>query len=99
MTPAERSRVIVAQVLAAADITPAQLRGETRSETVVEARARAAWVLRRLTGQSLPAIGRVVNRHHSTICHHLRRVDERRAADADYRAALDQLAAHIMETL
>ncbi len=49
----------------------AELRSPQRLPALVKARAAAALAARQETTASLPQIGRILNRHHTTVLHHL----------------------------
>lgn len=95
MTPAERTRAIIARVAEHHGVTLAEITGPTRQARSARARTEAAWVLRRLTGQTKSQIGPALNRHPSTVVSAIARVEERRAADPDFVTAVDQLVDQI----
>lgn len=98
MTPAERTRAIIARVADRHGVTMAEITGLTRAARSARARTEAAWVLRRVVGQTKGQIGRALNRHPSTIVSAIARVEERRAAEPDFATTLDQLVDQIVET-
>jgi len=65
--------------------------GEGRHREAVRAR-RVVCVLAREAGWSLPHIGRVLRRDHTTVLHHLRWAARERAVDADVAAVRAALA-------
>lgn len=72
-----RWRVILAEVCHKHNITYSELVGDRRSKHLVKARHEAAFRLSRETEMSLPAIGRRLNRDHTTILYGLRCYQER----------------------
>lgn len=75
--------------LAAADLT-----GPARSRHVSQARGMAMYLARRLTPESLQAIGRVFGgRDHTTVMHGIRVTQRRRSNEPGIAAAIDQLIA------
>lgn len=65
---------LVAAVADAFVVTPDQLRSDSREPHLVEARWVAAWLLSQ-EGLSSPAIGRLINRDHSTVLHAIKQVE------------------------
>ena len=62
---------VVPQVAGFYGLTPDDIRGSSRLPHIVRARWHIGAVLRN-RGLSLPAIGRIVNRHHTAVLHGLR---------------------------
>lgn len=85
-------RDIAAEVAAGFGVSRAELLGDGRHGYVTRARFAAAWIARRRHGYSTPRIGRALNRDHSTILNAIRRCEELRASDPDYRKITDKLA-------
>lgn len=63
---------VLPQIAAFYGLTPDDIRGASRLPHIVRARWNVGLVLRD-RGLSLPAIGRLVNRHHTAVLHGLRR--------------------------
>ena len=75
-------------------MTVADLVGPSRRRHVVQARGLAMYLARRLTSESLLAIGAAFgSRDHTTVLHGIRVIASRRLADAGLAADLDLLAA------
>ena len=73
-------------------VTVLELASARRSRSVAHPRQAAMWLCRRLTGRSLPEIGRMFGgRDHTTVTHACKAV-ERRLADPDERERLTRLA-------
>jgi len=71
-----------------------EILGESRARKVVQARDAVAWVARLTAGYSSPRIGRELGgRDHSTILTALKRAEQWRDGDGDYRQATDALLA------
>lgn len=64
----------------------ARIRGKPRDAT----RHEAMWLLRR-RGRSLPEIGQLLDRDHSSVHHGVAQIDARRRADPAYARRLDAL--------
>lgn len=77
------------------EVSRGDVLGKSRKAHIVDARFAAAWVARRrLRRHSYPEIGRLMGgRDHTSIMHAVRRADEVRALDPDYRAATDAVLA------
>jgi chromosomal replication initiator protein len=86
---------LLQQVADAFESTVAELTGSGRTRSVYEARAAAAWLLRRcVPNLTLTAIGDVLGgRDHSTVIHALRQVEARLPRDPAYAATLQALVA------
>jgi chromosomal replication initiation ATPase DnaA len=85
--PVDDGQAALEQVAALLDTTPAQLARRRRTRAIVRVRHEAMWLLER-RGLSRSAIGRLLERDHSTVIHGLRRL----AADAEAVARLAALA-------
>lgn len=74
-------RVFLHEVVAAAaravDMRPALLTGPLRHKHIVKPRQAAMWVAFHLTGSTLPAIGRMFDRDHTTVLHAVRAIEAR----------------------
>jgi hypothetical protein len=66
---------VITRVARENDFTLSDLRSPSRATQLVAARYAAAAAAREETDASLPAIGRILNRDHSTILHGLRRLE------------------------
>lgn len=77
-------RRIAARVAARHGLTLDDLAGRRRDARHVSARQEAMFVLRQATRLSLPAIGAIFGRHHTTVLAGLRRVEVRLKHDPDY---------------
>lgn len=78
---------------AAFDLGAGILLGPSRSDRAVMAR-RAAIVVLRGEGLSLPAIGRIIGRHHTTVLNALRRAGDATESDPRFRAVVEGLRTH-----
>lgn len=84
--------VVIAATAEAYGLTPRQVLSRSVSREVLDARTMAMHVARRLTKQSLPAIGKRFRRDHTTVLAADRRVAELAASQEQVRAKLDQIA-------
>ena len=66
---------VIAQVCRERRLTPAELTGRSRFRDYVDARMRVAVILNRDRGWSLPRIGKLLNRDHTSIVHLLRKAE------------------------
>lgn len=74
-------RRIATECAAEAGSTVEEMKGHRRDKSVVKARQKAWWRMAKELGMSLPAIGRRMNRDHTTILWGIRQHEERLAAD------------------
>lgn len=74
------------------DVSTRDILGPLRSPVFVEPRMAVSWVTRQTLPYSLPMIGRAIGgRDHTTVLHHLRQADRRRARDAMFRERTDRM--------
>lgn len=76
-------------------VTLEDLLSERRQAPIAEARQAAMALAQRCLSYSLPKIGRLLRRDHTTVLHGIRCMARRCAADPDFAARLDRLAADI----
>jgi chromosomal replication initiation ATPase DnaA len=88
----DRLAGIVTAVAAEIGVTREQLLGESRDADSVLARHAAMALSQRLLGYSLPRIGRLMQRDHSTVHSAIRRIGRLAAAQPDLAARLDRVA-------
>ncbi|MBX3506917.1 MAG: hypothetical protein KF895_15670 [Parvibaculum sp.] len=75
-----------------------QLLNDQRQMALVEARHAAFWAAKRFTHRSLPAIGRVFRRDHTSVLHGARRIERLRQEDPSVAARLALIEAGIKAT-
>lgn len=85
-TPAERTRLIIARVAENTGIPLDAILGPRRTKAVCRARDQAVWELRQKTRLSLPQIGRVFTRDHTTAINSIRN-HEARMNNGTYKKA------------
>lgn len=77
------------------DLQPAQLKQKTNAHEISRPRQVAMYLVKELTSASLPEIGRHFGgKHHTTVLHSVRKVDELRQSDPD----LNKLIHNIMDS-
>lgn len=69
-----------------------QLISKDRHRSIAEARQVAYWLLRTRTRMSLPEIGRLLRKDHSTVMIGVRRIVRRRATEPSFERFTDELA-------
>lgn len=74
----EQGRYILGQVAADCGLLASDLVGDSRTAPIVAARQQAMWLCARDTHLSLPAIGKLFKRDHTTVLHAVRRENDRR---------------------
>jgi chromosomal replication initiator protein len=86
-------REIVALVAKTYGMPQAQLRSQSRRQSIVAARAMVAFLARELAGASYDHIGRALGgRDHTTIIHSYRKIDRDRARDPVLQEEIDELS-------
>jgi chromosomal replication initiator protein len=66
------------------DLQPSQLKQKTNAHEISRPRQIAMYLVKELTSASLPEIGRHFGgKHHTTVLHSVRKVDEMRQTDPD----------------
>lgn len=78
-TPRARRLAIIADVARKRHLTADDLYGDSRSRPIAHARQEAFWALHRGLRLSLPTIGRMFNRHHTTVLAGVRAHEKRMA--------------------
>ena len=72
-------------------VRPGELKAAGNSRTVVIPRQVAMYLCKSLTAASLPDIGRAFGKHHSTVIHSIRKVEEERKKDADFNSQINAM--------
>ena len=72
-------------------VRPSELKQASNSRTIVIPRQVAMYLCKSLTAASLPDIGRVFGKHHSTVIHSIRKVEEDRKKDADFNSQINAM--------
>ena len=67
------------------------LKSKRRTKAVVPARQVAMYLCRTLAGSSLPEIGHVFNRDHTTVIYAVKVIEEKKEKDAELRARIEML--------
>jgi chromosomal replication initiation ATPase DnaA len=97
--PAEHARVarLIQFAAVAFGVSESMIIGPTRSHRMCRARFAVAWAAQQAFGLSSPAIGRALgDRDHTTILMAVRRANDWRAEDEEYRELTDRLLALVM---
>lgn len=96
MTPVEKDAQKVIQLVAErCSLDLDVLLGNIRTQRVAQVRWVAMHLLNQLLHMSLPAIGKALNRHHTSVMVGLRRVDAQIVADAVYAERLAEVVKEI----
>lgn len=70
-------------------VRPSELKAASNSRNIVMPRQVAMYLCKTLTSASLPDIGRAFGKHHSTVIHSIRKVEEERKKDADFNSTIN----------
>jgi chromosomal replication initiation ATPase DnaA len=92
LPPGERFARVVDLVAAEFTVPRDLIMGVTRQADAVLARHAAMALAQRCLAYSLPRIGRLLHRDHTTVLHGVRRIARLAAEDAAFAARLDRLA-------
>jgi chromosomal replication initiator protein len=73
-------------------IKPAQLKEKSNRKEIVMPRQVAMYLVKELTGASLPEIGRAFGgKHHTTVIHSINKIEEQRGTDPDLNKLINSL--------
>lgn len=91
----EARQITVSRCIAVAcevlNVTELDLMSQRRDPPACRSRQLAMWMARHKTPRSIPEIGRIVgNRHHKTVLHAIKRIEQLRASDPEFRALTDR---------
>lgn len=73
------------------DISIKDILGYRRSRNIVNARSVVAFILRNNTSMSLPEIGTLINRDHSSVIHAVRRIKTLVDNEVSWRIDVDEM--------
>ncbi len=77
-------------------LKPAQLKTRDNSRPIVQPRQIAMYIAKRLTGQSLPQIGRDFGgKHHTTVLHSIRKIDSLKKKNPEISEAVSKITRSI----
>ncbi|MCD8142380.1 MAG: chromosomal replication initiator protein DnaA [Clostridiales bacterium] len=77
------------------DIDSKQLMGSSRKANVVLARQVSMYIMRTMTGQSLPEIGKYFNQHHTTVMHSVEKIEQMQQENRELSHAIKDIKANI----
>jgi chromosomal replication initiator protein len=72
-------------------VRPSELKTASNSRTIVIPRQVAMYLCKTLTSASLPDIGRAFGKHHSTVLHSIRKVEDDRGKDGDFNSQINAM--------
>ena len=81
------------------NMTAADLTGVNRTKGVTEARQISMYLIRTLTNLSLPDIGKIFNRNHSTVLVSIRKIESQMENNADLAAVIRDITSNINSVL
>jgi chromosomal replication initiator protein len=87
--------LIISQVCKYYNVDESTLRGTLKTKGITEARQMAVYLIRQLTNLSLPDIGNVLNRDHSTILYSIRKVEVAAKSDERMKDTIRDITATI----
>ncbi|MCD8126734.1 MAG: chromosomal replication initiator protein DnaA [Clostridiales bacterium] len=77
------------------DIDYKQLMGSSRKANVVLARQVSMYIMRTMTGQSLPEIGKYFGQHHTTVMHSVEKIEQMQQENRELSHAIKDIKANI----
>ncbi|MCD7857863.1 MAG: chromosomal replication initiator protein DnaA [Clostridiales bacterium] len=77
------------------DIDSKQLMGSSRKANVVLARQVSMYIMRTMTGQSLPEIGKYFGQHHTTVMHSVEKIEQMQQENRELSHAIKDIKANI----
>jgi chromosomal replication initiation ATPase DnaA len=89
----ERMIYIVSETVG---VRKSDIQGNCRKKDLAAARHLVCYYLYNVFGLSLTRIGKILNKHHSTVIHALRQHDGRYAFDKEYRDYFDKSSIYIL---
>lgn len=72
-------------------VRPSELKAASNSRNIVMPRQVAMYLCKSLTSASLPDIGRAFGKHHSTVLHSIRKVEDERGKDSDFNSQINAM--------
>lgn len=81
------------------NMTAADLTGVNRTKGVTEARQISMYLIRTLTNLSLPDIGKIFNRNHSTVLVSIRKIESQMEKNPDFAAVIRDITSNINSVL
>ncbi len=86
------SEMIIRAVSSYYGLKPVQLKSKNNSRPISQPRQVAMYLCKQLTGLSLPQIGKDFGgKHHTTVLHSIRKIEELRKKDAEILAAINKV--------
>jgi chromosomal replication initiator protein len=77
------------------DLDSKQIMGSSRKANIVMARQISMYIMRTMTGQSLPEIGKFFNQHHTTVMHSVEKIEQLQQEDRELSHAIKDIKANI----
>jgi chromosomal replication initiator protein len=95
LIPAGERRVTMEMVVKAVaeqfSLQPAQLKQKSNTRAIAFPRQVAMYLIKELTQASLPEIGRLFGKHHATVIHSIRKIEEVRQKDNDLNSLIHKI--------
>jgi chromosomal replication initiation ATPase DnaA len=86
---------IMSVVCSITQINWSEMKGKCRKREINDVRQTAMWMIRKGTSMSFYDVGKVFNRHHSTVLHAVKAVENMIETDNMYRGHVEQILNHI----
>ena len=72
-----------------------EMKGKCRKRELNDVRQTAMWIIRKGTSMSFYDVGKVFNRHHATVLHAVKNVEDLIQTDNKYRSDVEQILNHL----
>ncbi len=97
LIPNQEKRITMDAVLRAVaekfQLQPAQLKQKTNARNIAYPRQVAMYLIKELTGSSLPEIGRLFSgKHHTTVLHSVQKIEKQRQTDPDLNRLIHSIS-------
>lgn len=87
----DKTEVIIKLIMRETGVTLDALKGNYRGRDVVDARALGMYFMRKYTNLSLYWIGEYFNKHHATVIHAMRKIEDLKQIDSRIASMVEQI--------
>ena len=87
--------VIVEETAKFYDLDPKTIMGESRKANIVLARQVSMYIIRSITNQSLPEVGKFFGQHHTTVMHSVEKIEKMLSNDRELKEVIRDIKANV----
>ena len=87
--------VIVEETAKFYDLDPKTIMGESRKANIVLARQVSMYIIRSITNQSLPEVGKFFGQHHTTVMHSVEKIEKMLSTDRELKEVIRDIKANV----